>query len=110
MYSEGYCTWSVCVWLCVKRTVERNGPDRFTPFLGKRCRRATQMEQTVFRTFLDAYRKYVQKAGEPENDAGFLKHNSQLNCYSYPSRPRLVVTRLHIYGLSVVLTLIYTCP
>ena len=37
--------------------------------------------------------KYMQKAGEPENDAGFLKHNSQLNCsYSYPSKPRLVVT------------------
>ena len=35
----------------------------------------------------------MQKAGEPENDAGFLKHNSQLNCsYSYPSKPRLVVT------------------
>ena len=47
--------------------------------------------------------KYVQKVREPENDAGFLKHNSQLNCsYSYPSKPRLVVTvfRLHIYGLS----------
>ena len=46
---------------------------------------------------------YVQKTGEPENDANFLKHNSQLNCsYSYPSKPRLVVTvfRLHIYGLS----------
>ena len=39
--------------------------------------------------------KYMQKAGEPENDAGFLKHNSQLNCsYSYPSKPRLVVTVL----------------
>ena len=38
------------------------------------------------------YDKYVQKAGEPENDAGFLKHNSQLNySYSYPSKPRLVV-------------------
>ena len=37
--------------------------------------------------------KYMQKAGEPENDAGFLKHYSQLNCsYSYPSKPRLVVT------------------
>ena len=47
--------------------------------------------------------KYVQRAGEPENDAGFLKHNSQLNCsYSYTSKPKLVVTvfRLHIYGLS----------
>ena len=47
--------------------------------------------------------KYVQKAGEPENYAGFLKHNSQLNCsYSYPSKPRVVVTvfRVHIYGLS----------
>ena len=32
----------------------------------------------------------MQKAGEPENDAGFTKHNySQLNCscYSYPSKP-----------------------
>ena len=27
---------------------ERNGTDRFTPFLGKRCRRATQTERTVF--------------------------------------------------------------
>ena len=37
--------------------------------------------------------KYMQKAVEPENDAGFPKHNySQLNfsCYSYPSKPRLV--------------------
>ena len=39
-----------------KRTVERNETDRFTPFLGKRCRRATQTERTDFRTFLDAYR------------------------------------------------------
>ena len=32
----------------------------------------------------------MQKAVEPENDAGFPKHNySQLNCscYSYPSKP-----------------------
>ena len=39
----------------------------------------------------------MQKAGEPENDAGFLKHiYSQLNCscYSYP------FIRLHIYGIS----------
>ena len=35
--------------------------------------------------------KYMQNAGETENDAGFLKHYSQLNCscYSYPSKPRL---------------------
>ena len=42
--------------------------------------------------------KYMQKAVEPENDAGFPKNNySQLNCscYSYPSR-----LRLHIYGIS----------
>ena len=34
--------------------------------------------------------KYMQKAGEPVNDAGFPKHYSQLNCccYSYPSKPR----------------------
>ena len=42
--------------------------------------------------------KYMPKAGEPENDAGFLKHKiiySQLNCScSYPSKPRLVVTVL----------------
>ena len=50
--------------------------------------------------------KYMQKAGEPENDAGFLKHNyRQLNCscYSYPSKPRLQwlqIFRLHIYGIS----------
>ena len=34
----------------------------------------------------------MQKAVDPENDAGFPKHNySQLNCscYSYPSKPRL---------------------
>ena len=46
--------------------------------------------------------KYMQKAGEPENDAGFLKH-IQLNCsYSYTSKPSLVVTvfRMHIYGFS----------
>ena len=38
------------------------------------------------------HNKYMQKAVEPENDAGFPKHNySQLNCscYSYPSRLRL---------------------
>ena len=34
------------------RPSKRNGP----PYLGKRCRRATQTERTVFRTFLDAYR------------------------------------------------------
>ena len=48
---------------------------------------------------------YMQKAEEPDNDAGFLKviiaavHvYSQLNYnYSYPSKPRVVVTvfRLH---------------
>ena len=42
--------------------------------------------------------KYMQKAGEPENDAGFPKHiltYSQLNSsYSYPSKPKLVVTVL----------------
>ena len=39
--------------------------------------------------------EYIQKAGEPEDDAGFLKHIAmQLNCscYSYPSKPRLQVT------------------
>ena len=51
----------------------------------------------------------MQKAGEPENDAGFTKHNySQLNCscYSYPSN-RLYnyidysgFFRLHIYVFS----------
>ena len=30
--------------------VEQNGMYRFTSFLGKRCRRATQTERTVFRT------------------------------------------------------------
>ena len=48
--------------------------------------------------------KYMQKAVEPENDAGFPKHNySQLNCssYSYPSKPRLqCFFRLHIYDIS----------
>ena len=34
-----------------ERNVERNGP-----FLGKRCRRATQTEGTVLEHFLDAYR------------------------------------------------------
>ena len=40
----------------LERTVERNGTyrgtkrERFTPFLGKRSRRATQTERTVFRT------------------------------------------------------------
>ena len=46
----------------------------------------------------------MQKAVEPENDAGVPKHNySQLNCscYSYPSKPRLqCFFRLHIYGIS----------
>ena len=34
------------------RGTERNGTDRFTPFLGKRCRRATQMKRTGFRKIL----------------------------------------------------------
>ena len=45
--------------------------------------------------------KYMQEAGEPENDAGFLKiiiaavHVASLNYrYSYPSKPRVVVTVL----------------
>ena len=46
----------------------------------------------------------MQKTVEPENDAGFPKHNyySQLNCscYSYPSKPRVKFFRLHIYGIS----------
>ena len=46
----------------------------------------------------------MQKAVEPENDAGFPKHNyPSVNCsccYSYPSKPRLSVFRLHIYGIS----------
>ena len=46
----------------------------------------------------------MQKTGEPENDAGFPKHNySQLNCscYSYPSKYRLQgFFRLHIYVIS----------
>ena len=43
----------------------------------------------------------MQKAVEPENDAGFPKHNySQLNCscYSYPSKQCFF--RLYIYGIS----------
>ena len=32
------------------------GTERFTPFLGKRCHCAMQMERIDFRTFLDAYR------------------------------------------------------
>ena len=39
----------------------------------------------------------MQKAGEPENDAGFLKHiASQLNCscYSYPSNTQFTLQRL----------------
>ena len=50
----------------------------------------------------------MQKAGEPENDAGFTKHNySQLNCscYSYPLSlynyiDYSVFFRLHIYVIS----------
>ena len=38
-------------WNKTERTVERNGTDSFTQFLGKRCRRATQTERTIFRTF-----------------------------------------------------------
>ena len=49
----------------------------------------------------------MQKAGEPENDAGFPKHNySQLNCscYSYPSKPtlRLQGTNFSIFALRVL--------
>ena len=41
---------------------------------------------------------YMQKAGEPENDAGFPKHNySQLNCSCYSLQ---WVFGLHIYGIS----------
>ena len=47
-----------------ERTVQQNGADggmewnveRNGPFLGKRCRRATQTEGTVLEHFLDAYR------------------------------------------------------
>ena len=45
----------------------------------------------------------MQKVGEPENDAGFLKvidvHvYSQLNYnYSYPSKPRVVVTVFYLH-------------
>ena len=50
----------------------------------------------------------MQKAGEPENDAGFPKHNySQLNCscYSYPLSLYNYIDysgffRLHIYVIS----------
>ena len=45
----------------------------------------------------------MQKAVEPENDAGFPKHNySQLKTavVTYPSKPRLqCFFRLHIYGI-----------
>ena len=44
----------------------------------------------------------MQKAVEPENDAGFPKHNyNQLNCscYSYPSRLQCFF-RLHIFGIA----------
>ena len=42
--------------------------------------------------------KYMQKAVEPENDAGFLPQSGDNCCsacsqnYSYPSKPRVVVT------------------
>ena len=42
----------------------------------------------------------MQKAGEPEIDAGFPKHNySQLNCscYSYTSKP-IYIKMLHVLG------------
>ena len=43
----------------------------------------------------------MQKAVEPENDAGFPKHNYSRSCYSYPSKPRLqCFFRLHIYDIS----------
>ena len=43
----------------------------------------------------------MQKAVEPENDAGFLKHNySQLNCNTPLSLDYSVFFRLHIYGIS----------
>ena len=42
-----------------ERTVEWNRTDRFTPFLGKRCRRATQMERTVFRTYIEHINIYT---------------------------------------------------
>ena len=32
-----------------EQTMQRNETNRFMPFLGKRCRRATQTERTVFR-------------------------------------------------------------
>ena len=43
----------------------------------------------------------MQKAVEPENDAGFPKHNySQLNCSCPLSLDYSVFLRLHIYGIS----------
>ena len=50
--------------------------------------------------------KHIQKAGEPENYAGFLKHNSQLNCsYSYPSRHRLHVVVTKKFGCTSIVSL-----
>ena len=35
------------------------------------------MHMIVHVVKIDQLYKYMQKVGEPENDAGFLKHNSQ---------------------------------
>ena len=50
-----------------------------------------------------ARRGLINTCRRQESLRMMLKHNSQLNCsYSYPSKPRLVVTvvRLYIYGFS----------
>ena len=60
----------------------------------------------------------MQKAGEPENDAGFPKHNySQLNCscYSYPLSlynyiDYSVFLAAHLCYLKVVVNTTYTRP
>ena len=52
IYRVGVGRKEALEWKTVEteRTVQQNGPDHFTPFLGKRCRRATQTERTIFRT------------------------------------------------------------
>ena len=48
----------------MERIVQWNGTERFTPFLGKRCRRATQTDRTIFRTFFRRV-PYVRSAETP---------------------------------------------
>ena len=78
IYRVGVSRMEALEWKTVEteRTVQRNGPwngtERtvFTPFLGKRCRRATQTNRPFLeKTFLDTYCIHVYNFPTPPTKA-----------------------------------------